>query len=483
MTRARRALGAAVIAVGIAGGPIAAQDTTHPKDMDLPDVNFVRPDPDNMRVEMANGLAAYIAVDRRAPLATLTAFVGVGSAHGAPGEAVVLGAALRRGPASLAPGAFRTELDAMAAVYTVTVGREETEVTLDVPAEDVWRAMELLAATLSGPAFGRDGSTAAGGAGRTSQMAGIDYASSLAGAVTLFESALFESHPYGRVASAAQMEAARSGGAQRLHRSHLVPRNTVLAIAGDFQIIEASIRAKEAFEDWRGGARPARVDVPPVVTTTPRQVVLGDAAKLQGWIVIGHELPVVPEEDEAALQVMDYVLGAYHLDSRLFRESREKRGLTNDNSSFLEPGVHGPGTYTMRTYGRPGAVRLLVDVTFRELETIRTSRPTDDELFVARGALVDGLWTTRYTTGLAATRNYALEWLRHGDHERSESYPERIRAVTGTQVMEAARRYLHPDRMIVAVVGPLAEIEAAPAIESEGGLGAWGTVRRVGSGR
>ena len=202
-------------------------------------------------------------------------------------------------------------------------------------------------------------------------------------------------------------------------------------------------------------------------------MLLTDADRIQGWVVIGHELPVVPVEDEAALRVMDYILGAYHLDSRLLRESREKRGLTNDNSSFLEPGVRGPGSYSMRTYGRPEAVRLLIDITFRELARIRDTLPTDDELFVAKGALVDGLYAQRYATGLDAANSYAREWLRYGSHERSASYPQRIDAVSLEDVRAAARKYLHPERMIVSVVGPLGKIDAAGAIEEEPALEHW----------
>jgi zinc protease len=177
---------------------------------------------------------------------------------------------------------------------------------------------------------------------------------------------------------------------------------------------------------------------------------------------------------------MNYILGAYHLDARLFREARELRGLTNDNSSFLEPAVRGPGTYTFQTYGRPEAVRLLVDVTFRELEKIRETRATEQEIFVARGALVDGTHAARYATGADAARSYALEWLRRGDHSWSASYPDRIAAVTLEQVQDMARKYIHPERMIVAVVGPLGLIEAAPVIEDEPQLEAWGEVVRLG---
>lgn len=471
---------AVALAMGVIVLPAGAQDYTHPKDMDLPEVRFDRPDPGEMRVDLANGLAAYIAVDDRAPLVTLSAFIAAGSAHGAPGEGAVVTAALQRGPSGMSDGSFTRALDRMAAVYTVTLGREETEITLDVPAEDGWEAMELLAAVLRDPAFGASRS---GGTARASQAAGIDWATSIAGAIATFDSRLFAGHTFGRAASAAEMEAASNGGAQAYYRRYFVPSNAVLAISGDFQIMEASTRTMEAFEDWSGGDRPDPMTFQSIQTSGPRKVLLAEAGRLQGWVVTGHELPVVPREDRAALAVMDYILGAYHLDSRLFRESRELRGLTNDNSSFMQPGVRGPGSYTFRTYGRPEAVRLLVDVTFRELTKIRETRPTDDEMFVAKGALVDGLWAARYATGLDATRNYAIEWLREGNHDGSESYPERIAAVTGAQIQEVAQRYIHPERMVIVVVGPLERIQAAPMIESEPHLDFWGSVERVSGGR
>ncbi len=469
-----------VTAVGLlfAGAPASAQDWTHPRDMGLPNPAFQRPDPDGMRLELDNGLTAYVAEDWRAPLLTLTAFVAAGSAHGAPGETDVVADALRRGPASMPASEFRSRLDAMAAVYTVTAGREETEVTLDVPVEDAAAAFELFAATLRGPRFEESSLSRAG---RTSQQAegGIDWETSIAGAIAAFESRLYRGHTFGRTASSAQMDAARNGGAAAFHRRYFVPSSVVLAVAGALDAADMRAHVTGAFDGWRGGARPATVTFEPIETTAPRQVVTAQADKLPGWVIIGHELPVVPREDEAALHVMDYILGAYHLDSRLFRESREKRGLTNDNSSFLEPGVHGPGSYTMRTYGRPEAVRLLVDVTFHELDAIRETLPDEAEMFVAKGALVDGLYAERYATGVAATRSYAIEWLREGDHLGSADYPARVAAVTAEDVRATAQKYLHPDRMIISVMGPLQKIADAPMLESEPHLDAWGRVERV----
>jgi zinc protease len=471
--------GVLIAGVLLTASPAAGQDYTHPREMGLPESGFERPDPDGMRLSLDNGLVVYVAEDRRAPLVTLSAFVAAGSGHGQPGAATVVGDALRRGPAAMSIADFRAALADMAAEYSVTVGREETEITLDVPAEDAWRAVDLFADLLRGPAFG---ASAGGGPGRTSQAEGIDWATSIAGAIAAFDSRLFEGHAFGRTATAAQLEEAGNASARRFHGRYFVPANITLAIAGDFEDAEARTRTVEAFSGWTGGDRPRPVTFPAVSTSAPRRVLVAEAAKLQGWVVVGHELPLVPREDRAALAVMDYILGAYHLDSRLFRASRELRGLTNDNSSFLEPGVRGPGAYTFRTYGRPETVRLLVDVTFRELENIRESRATQDEIFVAKGALVDGIHASRYATGLDATRSFALEWLREGSHDWSASYAQRIAAVTLDQVQEAARKYIHPGRMIISIVGPLEQIRTSPAIESEPELSAWGRVERVDQG-
>ncbi|NIP58875.1 MAG: insulinase family protein, partial [Gemmatimonadetes bacterium] len=220
----------------------------------------------------------------------------------------------------------------------------------------------------------------------------------------------------------------------------------------------------------------AREPAPPLDPPRGRTVHLYPAEKLQGWIVLGHALPPVPPEERAALEVMNYILGGGHFDTRLFRETRDERGLTNDDSGYLEPYVRGPGTYTFRTYGRPGAVKLLLEITMREIERIRSEPVTEEELFVARGALADGSFADRWAGGTGVARSLALEAFERGGHRASATYRERVRAVTATDVRAAARKYLHPERMTVVIVGPLDEIRAAPPLESERELEAWGEV-------
>jgi zinc protease len=478
--RARPALGALTLVGALAGTPAAAdarQQYTHPRDMRMPSPAFERPDPAAYRQQVGD-LVAYIVEDRRVPLVTISAFVRSGYADApVPAVARAVEHALRAGPASLAGGEFDAQLAGMIAEWRVAMGPELTELSLDVPAEDATRAIELLVATLRAPRF-RDVPAARAAAALRSETATgesgpVLYEGSLQLAVDLFHEWLFDGHAYGGHATTP----VTADAARDFHASHVVPANIVLAVAGDIATDEARRLLAAALDGWTG-AVPARarrtVDSPR--RPTQRAIRAYDTDKLQGWVVLGHDLPPVPARDAAALEVMNYILGGGHFDTRLFRELRDKRGLANTGGGFPDAQARGPGSYTFRTYGRPAVIPLLIELTLGEIERMRRELVTADELAIAQGALADGAFAMRYADGYATARSFAEEWARHGDHERSASYIRRILAVTREDVRTVARRYLEPERFRIVVVGPLAAIAAGSHPETTKRLEDFGRV-------
>ncbi len=363
------------------------------------------------------------------------------------------------------------------------------EVSLDVPAEDAWQAMAILADIVTrGPALAEEDldaiHTSAARGMPSDDAAGesgpVLYEGSLAGAADLLHQHVLGGTAYGHEPTAAELDALRLDDVRAFHRRFFVAGNVVIAAAGSFTMETLH----QALEDGFGGMEPGpRYERGQTATPAPepaRQIFTYPADKLQGWLVIGHELPVVPQQDEAALQVMNYILGGGHFDTRLFRATRDRRGLTNDDSGFLEPNRAGPGTYAFHTYGRPESVRLLLHLTLAEIERIRSDSVTEEELFVAKGALADGVFAAQYRDGWSTAVALAAEWLAQGDHAGSATYQSRVRSVTAADVLEAARTYLHPDRMQVILVGPIDAIEAAPPLEDEGSLTDYGRVVRGG---
>jgi predicted Zn-dependent peptidase len=174
---------------------------------------------------------------------------------------------------------------------------------------------------------------------------------------------------------------------------------------------------------------------------------------LQSWLVFGHALPQVPLEDQAALEVMNYILAGGHLWTRMTIETRYKYGFTNDASGFLEDQWFGPGGYNFRSYSRPEVISNIHENMMDEVFRIRSEEVSEEEMFVAFGALAEGYFQVAYLDGYATTRSFALERLRYGNHDRSASYVQRIRKVSKDDVLNSAREYLRPDEMQVILVG------------------------------
>jgi predicted Zn-dependent peptidase len=450
---------------------LPAQDYTHPRQMNLPAPGFTRPDPHRYQVQLPNGLVAYVVEDRRVPLVTITAFVRAGTADAKPGVAQTLERALRSGPANTTAADFQQALVQMTAEYRVTTGRELTEVSLNVPAADAWQALDLLAALLREPRITAPDPTAFRSvvdvpADRAVGESGpVLYEGSMPVAVALFEDLLYGDHPYGARVSEAAVRMLTESDVRDFHRRYFVPGNVVVALGGDFDAAEARRRVEQAFAGWPRGRPPTPAALPPLPPMRgqggERVVHTFDADKLQGWVVLGHELPAVPLEDEAAVYVMNYILAGDHLAGRMFLEARDRRGLANDEIGHPEPNLRGPGTYTFRAAGRPESIPQLIDIALREIAKIQAEPVMEEELFVAKGALADGEFAYRFRNGHAISVTFAREWASDRDHRRSATYADRVRSVTAADVQAAARRYLHPEQMQIVLVGPLAQIREA----------------------
>jgi zinc protease len=436
----------------------SAQDLTHPTRMNLPESHFERPDPSDYELALDNGLTAYIAKADQVPLITMSAFIRAGKiSDEVQGAAEALAEALRLGPASR-ESEFALSLGTMTAKYSVDLHDEWLEVSLNVPAEDLTTAIELFAATLMRPAIGPSAITRAAlkAAPAGNDLGGESgpalYEGSLAAAVERFYAVLYADHPYGERPDTTDFDALSAADVESFHRSHVVPSNMVITVAGDIDASAIERELVSRFEDLPFAEAPDPSVAPPVTGLTLQQHTFR-ADKLQSWLVFGHDLGPVPLEDAAALEVMNYILAGGHLYTRMTVETRYRYGYTNDASGFLEDRWFGPGSYTFRSYSRHDVIKAIYDNMMGEIDRIHDELVTDEDLFVAKGALTDGAFQVRYLDGYATVRSLALERLRFGNHSRSANYIERVRAVTAEDVRDAARKYIRPERMQVVLVG------------------------------
>ena len=440
--------------------PCLPQDLTHPRDMGLSDSDYARPDPAEYQLVLKNGLIAYVAVADQVPLVTMSAFIRTGKVSDEKqGAAESLQDALKNsGPSGMSNGDFKSSLKKMAAEFVVEMHDEWTEVTFNVLAEDLDQAMELFAGLLRHPAINAGNIERAAGnaAPQASDHGGESgtalYEGSMNTAVDRFYEIIYQGHPYGRRPSTEDFDDLDAEDVANFHARNFVPGNMIITVAGAIDLEKINGRLVDHFGDWVAAEVPD-VKQMPAITRTRVALHHLPSSKLQSWMVIGHDLPPVPLEEQAALEVMNYIMGAEHLNTRMMVETRYKYGYTNDASGFLEDRWYGPGSYTFRSYSRPEVIENIYQNMMGEFIRVRSEEVTENEMFVAKGALADGGFPVRYVDGYALTRNFALERLRYGNHDRSASYVQRIRAVSKDDVLKAARKYLRPDNMQVILLG------------------------------
>ena len=462
VTRRRPALphGVLVLLLGLLPLATEAQEFPHPRDMSLAGARFQLRDTTQFQFQLANGLPGFAVADLKVPLVQFSAFVRVGwgdDRH--QGAAEMLEAMMRLGPCWMGPDGFEQAMDRMAGELTVRMTAEMTEITLNVPAEDAGQGMRIFSGIVREPCIDRQSLEAFRRTGVTPALAvdGRDAEASMVNAsmpvaVDLFNRRLFDGHPFSDVVTAEALAELTVEDVEEFFREYFTPTNTVLAVAGLFETQRILRDVDQRFADWQVRA-PPRLQAAPDIETGPRDTYRYPADKLQSWIVIGHELPRMRPRDLPALQVMNYILGGGHFDTRLYRETRDKKGLTNDASGFLDINLRGPGSYTFRTSGRHEVVDELVAITLREIERIQNELVTEEELFVAKGALIDGDFSMRFENGYSTARTFAEEYAKYGTFEHLVRYPERVDDVSADDVRRAARRYLHLDRMAVVIVG------------------------------
>ena len=440
--------------------PSLSQDLTHPRDMGLPDSDYMRPDPAEYQLALENGLIAYVAEADQVPLVTMSAFIRGGLVSDeSQGAAESLRDALKNsGPSGTGSSDFKASLRQMTAEFMVEMHDEWTEITLNVPAEDLDQALSIFVGLLRHPAISdanieRAARSVAPEANDLGGESGAAlYAGSMNEAVDRFYEIIYKGHPYSRRPTSDNFNDLNAEDVADFHSRYFVPGNMTIAVAGAIDLDDINGRLVDLFGDWAAAEVPA-VKQMPAITRTRAALHHFPSHKLQSWLVIGHDLPPVPLQEQAALEVMNYIMGAVHLNTRMMRETRYKYGYTNDASGFPEDQWYGPGGYTFRSYSRPEVIENIYQNMMGEIIRIRSEEVTEHEMFVAKGALAEGSFPVRYLDGYALTSFFALERLRYGNHDRSASYVQRIRAVSKDDVLNAARKYLRPDNMQVILLG------------------------------
>lgn len=275
-------------------------------------------------------------------------------------------------------------------------------------------------------------------------------------ALAFREVAYGREHPYGRGIDGTPeaLAATARGDLEGFYRSCVHPAGGVLVVVGAVEPAAALDLVASTLGEWHPAQAPAaRAVVPtPAPAEARRDAYVALPGKSQSDIVLGN--PAIPRAhpDWLAASLANTVLGVFAMMGRLGKNVRDDRGLAYYAYSALHGGF-GPGPWTAAAGVNPANVAEAIDAILDEMRRMCDEPVPADELddvkaFVT-GSLPLSLEANEGVAGALldiAVHDLGLDYL--------ERFADRVAGVSSGDVLEAARRHLHPLAPVVAVAGP-----------------------------
>jgi predicted Zn-dependent peptidase len=223
----------------------------------------------------------------------------------------------------------------------------------------------------------------------------------------------------------------------------------VIAFTGDLPHDEVYATLDKAFGDITSDDTTIMFEVTPlngkkeVEITQPN---LNQAHIIQGWLV-----PTFESEDSPALILLNNILGASGLSSRLFLELRDKKGLAYTVRSSYEQNANA-ANFSIYIATEPNNIQISLDGFSEELQKLKDTPVTEQELEDAKNNIT-GKWAFSQETNL----QQAMLVARNAVIGIGADYNERLKCliaqVTADDIQRCANKYFDKN-YVLSIVKP-----------------------------
>lgn len=406
---------------------------------------------------LENGLRVIVVERDSAPLAAVELRVRAGTAYETPennGVAHFIEHLLFKGTATRKPGDVDAAIEGVGGELTANTGKDWAQFATVVPSS-AWRtAIEALADVAQRPAF-RAEDIENERRVILSELASAEADPTRAPFTALSAVAFPEDHPYrlSLYGPEATIRRLKREDLLAFWRARYTPGSMTLVVVGQVKRADVVGAARALFDATArpGGPPPSDLPEPGPIRGIERALPLERDRALVS-VVIGFRAPSVKAAaDAVAADVLLNIL------------SVGARGRLNDELVRKPPGValavsadyltqRAGGLLTLTAIGRGGSEQRLEEALLAEVKRLREDGVTAAELEAARRALIgQALFDEETFAGQASALGFydAID-----SYEFAVRYPERIRAVTLTDISRVIRTYLTPENYAVATMVP-----------------------------
>lgn len=222
------------------------------------------------------------------------------------------------------------------------------------------------------------------------------------------------------------------------YRQYYRPSNTVLAIVGDVDPVEATAKVAKLY----GHLPDAHVERTPgpVERSAPGfRVREWEGDITQAELVFGWHAPPLAHQDTPTLDVLATLLSGGRA-SRLVRAARDRRLVSVVNAYVYTPTEI--GVFVVHAAARAENMAAAARAIWDQLRRVREGEITEDEVHRAR-RLLEAQWLRRLESP-EGQANFLGSWELLGDWRRGVDYHERLLETDVARLTAAASRWLDP---------------------------------------
>lgn len=427
-----------------------------PEKLSFKTLTFTPPKAKEHFVTLANGMSAYLLEDPTGqPLVTFRVLIKGGTYLDAPGKegtAHLMGEILDSGGTkALNADQLSEKLETLAARVSSTMDATQGFLQMNLMEKDAEEGLALFRDLLTQPAFQQDRVDLV----KKQMRQGIERRNDDTTSIERYQLGYLtrgENYYTNRQETAASLEAITREDLLALHARLLHPKNLILSVSGRFDR-----KAMLKFLNGTLGAiKPsAQAKLSEKIPVPDHQIKPGiyvcEKDVNQGRVSIALPGLRRSDPDWHAVAVMNFILGG-DFTSRLVMKIRTEEGLAYSVQSMFTPGPFFRGDFRAAFQTKVRTVAYGTRLALAELEKIRTTPVTDEELAMAKGALVDRFPSTFNNTAAVASL-FAQEEYSAGAPDYFATYRDKIQAITKADIQRVAQKYLTPEKAAILVVG------------------------------
>lgn len=411
------------------------------------------------REVLPNGIVLLWHENRDTESVAIRGYFPAGAARETPEQAGLAGFTarlLRRGTRYRTAQEIAAAVEDLGASFAISGSTEEAGFSAKCLGRDQGAVLDVLGEVLQYPAFAPEEVEKTREELLTQLREQEDNTRSRAG-LRARELLYPDGHPYGRSAAGTPETISRltAQDLQSFHEAYYGPEGLTLCVAG---AVDPGL-VRERVSGWFSGK--SGPPPQPALEVTPR----GEARR--STVPMPHKSqvdlvicgPGIPRRhpDFYALSMVNLILGSLGLMGRLGERVREQQGMAYYVYSQVASRSWA-GEWAASAGVAPENVERTIESILDEVRRIREDLVTETELSDARDYLIGSLPLRLETNDGVAASLLNAEYFHLGE-DYLDRYPEYIRRETRETLREAARKYLDPDRLSIAVAGPVSAPE------------------------